>query len=50
MPGRLGENIVHFARVVRATIVPAGPAGPDSVVTTFGALGHAALSVVLIAS
>lgn len=55
MPGRLAENIVHFARVLRAAGLPVGP---DRVVTALKALEyagiedrsrvHAALSAVLI--
>lgn len=40
MPGRLAENIVHFARVLRATALRVRP---DRVVTAFGAPGHAAI-------
>ncbi len=55
MPGRLAENIVHFARALRAAGLPVGP---DRVVTALKALEyagiedrsrvHAALSAVLI--
>lgn len=57
LPGRLAENIVYVARVLRAAVLPAGP---DRVVTALRALAHAcieertrvhaALPAVLIAS
>lgn len=57
VPGRLAENIVYVARVLRAAVLPVGP---DRVVSAFGAPGdagieehsrvHVALPAVLIAS